>query len=338
MKAAVLNHINQNIDIEEREMPIPQDNEVIIEQKSTGICYRDVLTRDGFFPRLKTPIVPGHELSGTITETGSAVYGFSKGDRVTSLIYKPCGRCLNCQSGNENLCEFKQTLGENVDGAYSKFVKIDQRCLVKVPDNVGNELSAISACVTGMIVHALDRVGSISEGTRVLITGSGGGVGSHAIQIAKAYGAEVMAVTSSPWKKDALYNFGADHVIDAGDGFNRKVKEIWNEGANLVLENTGDATFKDSFRSMGFGGKMVIVGNLNPTSVQLPLGILILKGNAITGSISSTRSDVSKALAMSSKGKIKPAIAGKIPIEEVNEAFEQIKARKNLGRIFIEFP
>lgn len=337
MKVAVLNHINQNLDIEEREMPVPHENEVIVEQKTTGICYRDVLTREGFFPRLKTPIIPGHELSGTIIDMGTGVYGFSKGDRVTSLIYKPCGRCLNCQSGNENLCEYKQTMGETMDGAYSKYVKVDQRCLVKVPDNVGDELAAIGACVTGMIVHAIDRVGSISEGTKILITGAGGGVGSHAIQIAKAYGAEVMAVTSSPWKKEALYKFGADHVIDAGEGFNKKVKEIWKDGANLVLENTGDATFNESFRSMGFGGKMVIVGNLNPTSVQLPIGILILKGNSITGSISSTRSDVTKALSMSSKGKIIPAIAGEVEIEKINEAFEQIKAKKNLGRIFIKF-
>ncbi len=337
MKAAVLNHINQDLQIEERERPIAGENEVVVEQKTTGICYRDILTRDGFFPRLKTPIIPGHELSGRIVETGSGVYGFSIGDKVTSLIYKPCGRCMHCVSGQENLCENKVTLGETVDGAYSKFVKIDQRCLVKVPENVPDELSAISACVTGMIIHALGTVGLISEGSRVLITGAGGGVGSHAIQIARASGAEVIAATSSSWKKESLYRLGADHVIESKEGFSKRVKEIWKDGADIVLENTGDATFSDSFRSLGFGGKMVIVGNLKPASVQLPIGILILKGNTISGSISSTRADVMKALEMSSKGKIKPVIADRISLDNVNEAFEKIKKRENLGRVFIEF-
>ncbi len=338
MKAAVLNVIKQNLDVEEREVPTPNSNEVIIRQNKTGICYRDILTRDGFFPRLMTPIIPGHELSGVITEVGEAVYGFNKGDRVTSLIYEPCGRCRNCLSGNENLCEFKKTMGETIDGAYSSHVRINQKSLVKVPENVTDELAAISACVTGMIIHALEFAGGITEGSKVLITGAGGGVGTHAIQIAKAYGAEVLAVSSSEWKKDHLYKLGADNVlISSTDGFSKKVKEIWPGGSDIALENTGDATFGDSFKSLGFGGRLVLVGNLNPTSVQLPLGIVILKGNVISGSISSTRNDVSRALEMERKGKIKPVISEEISINEVNEAFEKIKRRENLGRVFIKF-
>ncbi len=337
MKTAVIRETGKPVEIEEREEPKAGVGEVIIEQKFTGICYRDVLTRDGFFPRLSLPIVPGHEVSGIIKEVGEGVEYFKKGDRVSSLIYVPCGHCDNCISGNENLCQYKKTLGENLDGAYSKYVRISERSLVKVPDGVPEELSTIAACVTGMVIHALDTCGNIKEGKRVLITGAGGGVGAHAIQIAKAYGAEVMAVTSSEWKKEQLYKLGADHVISSGEGFSKKVKEIWNEGAQIALENTGDATFSEAFRSLSFGGRMVVVGNLKPASPGLPLGILILKGNSIFGSISSTRYDLERALNMSAKGKIHAVVSNEIKIEDVNEAFEDIKAKKNLGRVFIKF-
>ncbi|MGP6206475.1 zinc-binding dehydrogenase [Cuniculiplasma sp. SKW3] len=337
MKTTVIKEIGKSMEIEERNIPEPGVNDVIIEQKFTGICYRDILTRDGFFPRLNLPIVPGHEVSGIIREVGDGADYFKKGDRVSSLIYVPCGHCENCISGKENLCQYKKTLGENIDGAYSKFVKIDQRSLVKVPQSVPEELSTIAACVTGMVIHALDTVGGISEGKRVLITGAGGGVGSHSIQIAKAYGAEVMAVTSSEWKKEELYKLGADHVISAGEGFSKKVKEIWPEGSHISLENTGDATFTDSFRSLAFGGKMVVVGNLTPGAPKIPLGILILKGNSVQGSISSTRYDLERALEMSAKGKIKAVVSSTITIDEVNKAFEDIKNKKNLGKVFIKF-
>lgn len=337
MKVGVINKVGQNMDIEEREIPEPGPDEVVLRQDLTGICFRDILTRDGFFPRLNTPIIPGHEVSGTIDKIGSSVDYFQIGDRVTSLIYTPCGHCYNCVSGNENLCINKKTLGENIDGAYSKFVKLNQRNLVKVPDNVNPELAAISACVTGMLVNALKRVGGITEGSRVVITGAGGGVGTHAIQIAKAFGADVVAVTSSPWKVESLYGLGADHVISSEGEFNKKVKEIWKEGANISLENTGDATFNESFRSLGFGGKMVVVGNLKPSSPPLQLGVLILKGNTISGNISSTRRDMIDALEMSRKKKIKAVVSEEISIDEVNNAFERIKAKKNVGRVFIKF-
>ncbi len=337
MKAAVLNSIGHDLTMEEREIPVPGNNEVLIRQNFTGICYRDILTRDGFFPRVSLPIIPGHELSGIVESVGANVTHFKKGDRVASLIYLPCGHCRNCISGNENLCAFKKTLGEFLDGTYREYIAMDQRSLVKVPDGVPEELSTIAACVTGMATHALDTVAGISAEKKVLITGSGGGVGSHAIQIAKAYGAEVAAITSSEWKKEQLLKLGADHVIIASDNFSKDLKGIWPDGADIVMENTGSATFKESFRSLSFGGKMVVPGNLTPASPELPLGILILKGVTVAGSISSTRLDMEKALNMSKNGKIKPVIWDRILLKDVNSAMSDIKEKKNVGRVLIKF-
>ncbi len=336
MKVAVLEKLKEPIRVKEKDIPKVKDDEVLIRQQVTGICFRDILTRDGFFPRVKLPITPGHEISGIIEEVGSDVRNFKKGDFVASLIYDPCGKCEFCISGNENLCTSKKTYGELLDGAYAPYVKVTQRSIVKVPENVSPEGAAISACVTGMVYHALHKVGGLDAGMRVLITGAGGGVGAHAIQVAKAIGAEVVAETSSAWKQQKLMELGADHVVLSGDRFDKRVKELLGDGVHVALENVGIHTFEKSLRSLRTGGRLVVIGNVTPDPVPLPLGLIILKGNSISGSISSTKDDMKWALEMTSNGKIKPVVDREVSLEEINGAYADMLDRKVFGRIYLD--
>lgn len=335
MKVAVLKELKTPLITQERDKPEIGNNEILIKQSLTGICFRDILTQDGFFPRVKTPIIPGHEISGTVEQVGDQVTEFSPGDRVASLIYTPCGECEFCVSGNENLCPNKKTFGEVVNGGYAAYVKTTERSLVKVPDNVGEAEASITACVTGMLYNAIARVGNIRPGERVLISGAGGGVGTHAIQIAKALGAYVIAKTSSPWKMEKLYSLGADLVITS-DHFDREIKEKLGDGVHMALESVGLPTFERSLRSLRTAGRMVVIGNVDPTPVPLALGLIILKGNSIAGSISSTREDMKAALDLTSQGKIKAVIHRKVQIEEVNTAFTEMRSRMSMGRIMID--
>ncbi len=335
-KAAVLTKINEFPEIKEIPEETLADDEVLIEQQETGICYRDILTMKGFFPRVKLPIVPGHEISGRIRKVGKNVTKFKEGDRVASLIYIPCGECEYCRSGRENLCKNKKTFGEALDGAYRKYIKTKEISLVKVPDGVPEEAAIISACVTGMIIQALETVGEIKEGNKVLVTGSGGGVGAHAVQIAKAFGAEVIAETSSQWKAELLSKLGAEHIVSK-ENMAQKVKEITGgDGVDIALETVGAPTFNESFRSLKFGGKVVVIGNVDVNPVSLPLGNLILKGNSIRGSISSTRKDMMKALEWSRTGKIKPIVGKVYSLDQIKEAYNDMENKKIFGRAFIK--
>lgn len=335
-KAAVLTKINEFPEIREIPEETLADDEVLIEQQETGICYRDILTMKGFFPRVKLPIVPGHEISGRIRKVGKNVTKFKEGDRVASLIYIPCGECEYCRSGRENLCKNKKTFGEALDGAYKKYIKTKEISLVKVPDGVPEEAAVISACVTGMIIQALETVGEIKEGNKVLVTGSGGGVGAHAVQIAKAFGAEVIAETSSQWKAELLSKLGAEHIVSK-ENMAQKVKEITGgDGVDIALETVGAPTFNESFRSLKFGGKVVVIGNVDVNPVSLPLGNLILKGNSIRGSISSTRKDMTKALEWSRTGKIKPIVGKVYSLDQIKEAYNDMENKKIFGRAFIK--
>lgn len=338
METAVLRNLNVDLVVEGHDVPVPGPDEVIIRQDMTGICYRDILTKEGYFPRVKLPIVPGHEIAGRIHETGSEVKGFRKGDYVASLIYEPCGKCEFCLSGRENLCPQKKTYGEALDGAYSQYVKVSERSLVKVPQNVPEESAVMAACVTGMIYHAIKVVGQIKDGDRILITGAGGGVGSNAIQVAKALGAEVIAETSSKWKAEQLSKIGADHVVEMSDHFAKDVKAITGDGVHMVLETVGLATFDQSIRSLRTAGKIIVIGNLRPEPVDLPLGNIILKGNSIHGSISSTRDDMKRVLELTAAGKIGHISDTHVDLKGINSAYGMIKDRKVLGRVLVDFP
>ena len=337
MDTAVLKAINTDLVIEKREIPVPGPHDVVVKQDMTGICYRDILTREGYFPRVKLPIVPGHEIAGHVYATGSGVKDFREGDYVASLIYEPCGKCEFCLTGRENLCPEKKTYGEANDGAYSQYVKVSERSLVKVPSSVPMESAVIAACVTGMIYHAIKVVGQIKEGERILITGAGGGVGSNAINVAKALGAEVIAETSSKWKEEKLRKMGADHVVEKSDHLSKDVKSITGDGVHMVLETVGLATFDQSLRSLRTGGKMIVIGNLRPEPVDLPLGLIILKGNSIHGSISSTRDDMKRVLDLTASGKLGHVSDTHTDLKGVNEAYGKLKEKKVIGRVIIDF-
>ena len=337
MKAVRLKAIKSPVETFEAPIPEPGPSDVVIKQKMTGICYRDILTQDGYLPRVKLPIIPGHEISGTISAVGSEVNNFKVGDRVASLIYEPCGKCEYCLSGRENLCRDKKTFGESIEGAYAPYVKVNQRSLVKVPEGVSEEGSVIAACVTGMLYHALAIEGKLQPGQTVLITGAGGGIGAHAVVISKALGARVIAETSSEWKREKLLELGADHVVSASEDFEKSVKKITGLGVDLVLECVGIYTFSKALRSLKPGGRMVVVGNVVPDPVELPLGLIILKGNSITGSISSTRSDISQVFNLELQGKLKPIIDRTVDLDSVEDAYREIRSKKNIGRVLIRF-
>ncbi|MGC8608872.1 MAG: zinc-binding dehydrogenase, partial [Thermoplasmata archaeon] len=230
---------------------------------------------------------------------------------------------------------YKESFGETRMGAYREYINVPEISLVKAPSNVDDSSLALAACVTGMIYHALRKLAKINDRSTVLITGAGGGVGSHAVEMAKAFGARVIAESTSDSKKDMLYRIGADEVVDGSTAFNEKVKSMG--GADIVLEAVGIHTFERSLRSLKTGGKMIVIGNVKPDPVNLPLGLIILKGNTIRGSISSTREDVRSALDMVSSGKVKPVIYKKIPIEDVNDALESLKNHTAYGRTMIKF-
>ena len=196
--------------------PIPLPREVVIQIAACGVCTLDVSTRRGTYRRgVELPLIPGHEISGRIVDVGSEVGEFKCGDRVaTTQRFSICGHCRLCRSGHETLCAKRRFLGQQgFRGGYAEYVSVQVDNVAKVPDDVSDEHAAIAACAIGTSLNAVRDVGQVSIGERVMITGAGGGLGIHAVQLARAAGAWVVAQTTSREKANLLSELGAHEVL-----------------------------------------------------------------------------------------------------------------------------
>jgi len=334
LKAIFLEEVGANLTIREVPQPDPGEDWVLVKIIRTGVCYRDILTVDGFFPRVSLPIILGHEIAGIVVEKGVNVDNININDKVVALPYIPCGECEYCLGGRENLCRNRKWYGEALNGSYSDYALVHKNSIVKMVPEVDWNYAAISACVIGMVIHALEDLCGVDEDMKILVTGASGGVGIHALQIAKAYGAETIAVTSNMKKVSFIEKVKPDHIIVSGDDFSTQVKKVTGP-VDIVIETVGEPTFYHSLRSLKWGGKMAVIGNVNVKPVSLPLGLIILRENIIHGVISSTKRSLKKALELGSKGLVR-AIGMEMSLWEVEKAHKILKDKKAMGRVFLK--
>lgn len=299
MKAYVMEKFRESLVFRDLERPRPSPGRAVIRVAAAGLCYRDFLAWQGL-QRVKLPIVPGHEFAGVVEEVGEGITEFKPGDAVAGMIFKYCGSCEYCKSGREYLCKNRKIYGEELPGAFAEYISADVKSLVKVPPGVSLEAASFAACVLATAVRAARKIG-ISQGSRILVTGAGGGVGIHAVQIVRALGGKAIAVTN-PNKAEAVAKY-ADYVITSKT-FSEEVKKLG--GADGALECVGGPTLEQTVRSLNWGGKIALIGNVDPRPVPVALGPLILKEVEILPVIHGRRSDLQEALQLLASGAVKP--------------------------------
>lgn len=317
--------------------PIPTQNQMLVLVAACGVCGHDRHARRGDFPLSKPPFVMGHEIAGTVVEVGAAVTSFRVGDRVAMTQRLSCGSCPVCLAGRDNVCVSGVGFyGEGPSGGYGDFVIASPRNAVRVPADLPFDVAAVSGCAIGTGFHALRR-SALGIGETVVITAAGGGVGINALALAQLMGLNVIAVTTSVEKAPALTAAGADHVIAAKSGeFHEQVRELTHgAGADGVIEIAGSPTFKSSVRSIRAGGRMVLVGNVQPGAVPLNPAIAILKEIDFVGSGHATRADLARVLDLVAAGKIAPIISERLPRDRAMEAHRILDARANKGRVVL---
>lgn len=323
-------------------IPKPEYNEVLIKVHACAVCYHDVVTRNGTFRQgVKLPVIPGHEIAGEVISLGSSVKDFKIGDPVVSTIRSHiCGNCNYCRNGKEMLCSKAIILGDTgLNGGYAQYAIVSEENLIKIPDGVSMDEAATAPCAIGTQLNALRDVGQALMGERVLITGAGGGVGLHGVQLAKLIGCHVIAVTTSEEKVKTISKAGANDVIviEKGEDFSNKIKEITNyEGVHLAIDNVGTPTFKSVLKSLMPGGRWVLVGQLSGEFITFNPAQLFLKGINLLSTISATRSQVYEVLQMIKHGWIKPNISGTYPLEGAPKIHELMEKGKIMGRVILK--
>jgi D-arabinose 1-dehydrogenase-like Zn-dependent alcohol dehydrogenase len=321
--------------------PRPRANDVLVRVTACGVCFHDVVVRNGTMKAgVQMPLIPGHEIAGVVDEVGSEVRHVKPGDRVaTTQRYHVCGMCRFCRGGLEPLCPERRFLGDHgLVGGYADYVVVEQDQVVQIPDGVKDEEGAITACSIGTALNAVRDVGRIRVADRVLVTGAGGGVGVHAVQLARLAGGSVIAQTTSPDKAALLGSLGAHTVLVSarGEDFSRRVRDLTNgEGVDVIIDNVGTVAFEAMRRSLGINGRWVLVGQLTGDFVPFNPAQLFLRNQSMLSVHSTTRKQLEDCLALVARGDIRPVVSAVRPLTAIRQVHEDVERGGVSGRIVV---
>jgi D-arabinose 1-dehydrogenase-like Zn-dependent alcohol dehydrogenase len=339
MKAVIVRDFGgpEVLELAEVDRPEPGIEDVLVRIHAAGICYHDVLSRGGKIPGGRPGRILGHEIAGEIVAVGAGVPAARVGERVVLYQRLFCGACRYCLAGRQDLCRNSRVLGEHGGGGYAEFACVPARNAIAIPDGLDMTAAALAVCPVGTSVRAALEVGGLAPGQVVLITGAGGGLGLHQIQVAKCVQARVIAVTSSRDKAKIVRDAGADEVIVAPDL--KFSAEVWRltakQGADVVLENVVSGTFGESLRSCAQQATVVVLGNIGAQRVELDPGLVIMRRIRIAGSGNATFKDVQVALHLLATGAVKPFIGRVLPFPQAAEGHALMERRAVTGRVVL---
>ena len=336
MKAAIVREYKEPLQIEDAEIPVPAPDEVLIKVEACGVCHSDLHIAEGdwtsFLKVVKKPLIPGHEVVGRVIEKGEDVSHLEVGDRVgVAWVHWTCGECDMCREGRENLCKKQIITGAMVDGGYAEFMKAKASHALKVPDSLSSEQAAPFYCA-GLTVYRAIKNAGIEPGQRVAIFGIGG-LGHLAVQIAKAFGGEVIAVDIAQEKLELAQSLGASATINARTS--DAVKELRKlGGAHVAVVTSGSkAAYDSAFYATRASGTLVVVGM---PAEELSFPAMKMREVKIMASATGTRDDLREILEMAADGRVKCLIETR-PLESINEVFDDMRNAKIAGRVVLKF-
>lgn len=344
MRAVVVRHTGAPdvMRCEDVSIPSLRRNDVLIKVAACGVCFHDVVTRNGVLKyRVELPLIPGHEVAGVVEQVGEQVKGIAAGDRVATTAQRStCGICTECRKGQENRCIDKQLLGDiGLNGGYAEYAAVDARSIAKVPDDVTLEAASIVGCAVCTELNAIRDVAQARAGESILVTGAGGGVGIHAVQIARASGMYVIAATTSERKAAVIRDAGAHEVIvfARDEDFSGRVRDLTDgNGVDVLIDNVGSALFTPTRKSLAFGGRWVMVGQLTGDFVPFNPAQLFLRHVSLLSGNGSVKRQLDDAFRMVQLGMIKPVVEEALGLDRAAEAHARLESGSVTGRLILK--
>ncbi|MBI3744409.1 MAG: alcohol dehydrogenase catalytic domain-containing protein [Chloroflexi bacterium] len=336
MKAIVLEQPGSPAGLRMTDLPTPAPGrgEALVEVRAAGVCHHDVAIMRGQLRRgTKARVVLGHEIAGVVEKIGDDVKNVKPGDRVASILTSACGYCVRCQEGREHRCLHGHGLGHGVDGGYAEYVIVSAYSLRLVPESVTFEQAAVCACPIGVALRAIRDLATPRPGDVAVMTGASGGLGVHAVQILRAFGVRVLAVTGTAEKIERLQAVGVDEVIFSPDGsFQWEVLALTSEhGADIIVDTVGSAAFEAAFASLAQYGRLVMLGEVAGGNVSFNPANVLFKDARIMGSTGVSRLDLDQALELVRRGLVKPVVTT-FPLAAAAKVHQMLMDRQMFGR------
>jgi NADPH2:quinone reductase len=299
--------------------PPPGADEIQVRIGARGVQYVDVLMLAGKYQfRPEPPFIPGSEAAGVVAAVGAGVADFKVGDRVMS----------------------RHTLG-----AYATLGNAKAALCDRIPDGMSVAHAGVFRSAYSTAYHALMQRGRMTAGEWVLVHGAAGGIGIAAIQLAKLFGARVIATASTDAKRAACLEEGADHAIDYRGGFVDRVKELTGgRGVDIVYDPIGDKVAEESLRCLAFNGRLLILGFLGGGPATIRSNYLLIKSIDAVGVRIGALNEANPALAsanmkvlteLAAQGKLKPRISHRFPLEQAGAALQALIDRAVIGKAVV---
>lgn len=319
--------------------PEPGPKEVRLRVKAAALNHLDIWVRKGVAsPKLPLPHVLGADASGVVDAVGPGVTGFAPGDEVVVNPGLSCGHCERCLAGEDNLCSRYEILGEHRWGAYAEYLVVPEVNLVRKPQNLSFvEAAAIPLTFLTAWQMVVDKLG-VRPGDEVLVMAAGSGVSVAAIQIAKLFGARVIATAGSEEKLRKARELGADETINyTHPDWHKKVRRLTGgKGVDKVVDHTGALYFEGVIRATANGGKIAIAGASSGYEGTLPFAHVFFRQLSILGSTMGSKSRLFPILRFVEQGKLKPVVGQVLPLEEAAEGHRLLEERRVFGKVVLQ--
>ncbi|MCG2629658.1 alcohol dehydrogenase AdhP [Bradyrhizobium sp. WYCCWR 13023] len=337
MKAAVVKQFGKPLAIEDVPVPQPGPGEVLVKVKACGVCHTDLHAASGDWPvKPVPPFIPGHEAAGIVAALGPGVKNLKVGDAVgVAWLHDACMSCEYCETGWETLCEHQHNTGYSVNGGFAEYVIASAAFAAKLPPTIDFAAVAPILCA-GVTTYKGLKETDARPGEWVAISGVGG-LGHVAIQYAKAMGFKVAAIDIAQDKLELARETGADLAVNAlaSDAVDKVLTASGGGAHGVLVTAVSTAAFAQALKMVRRKGTVSLVG-LPPGEFPTPIFDVVLKRITVRGSIVGTRRDLDEAIAFAADGKVKAEVT-KMPLAQINNVFERMKAGTINGRMVLDF-
>ncbi len=325
MKAMVCEAFGDSPTLVLREVPSlePGPRQAVVRVHAAGVNFPDALIVQGkyqFKPEL--PFAPGFEFAGTVLRVGTGVTHLQPGDKVA---------------------------GTSPYGAYAQEIAVDAQNVIPLPvdlDAATMEQAGSLIITYGTTLHALKDRAQAKPGETLLVLGAGGGVGLAAVELGCLLGLRVIAGASSTEKLEAARQYGAQETVDyTRENLRERIKSITNgRGVDIVYDPVGGALGEPAVRSLGWGGRYLVVGFAAGEIPKIPLNLLLLKGSALVGVFwgefarrqpADNAANIQKLFGWLREGRIHPPITARYPLAQASAALEALLQRRAIGKMII---